>query len=47
MADVIGPNSYLPGQELKVPEGVMCDEHEDRPDSVHCRRQVRYIREQS
>lgn len=31
MADVIGPNSYLPGQELKVPEGMMCDEHEDRP----------------
>jgi hypothetical protein len=31
MADVIGPNSYLPGQELKVPEGMMCDEHSDRP----------------
>ena len=31
MADVIGPNSYLPGQELKVPEGMMCDEHQDRP----------------
>lgn len=31
MADVIGPNSYLPGQELKVPKGMMCDEHADRP----------------
>lgn len=31
MADVIGPNSYLPGQELKVPEDMMCDEHADRP----------------
>ena len=31
MADVIGPNSYLPGQLLKVPEGMMCDDHEDRP----------------
>ena len=31
MADVIGPNSYLPGQELKVPESIMCDEHSDRP----------------
>lgn len=30
MADVIGPNNYLPGQLLKVPEGMMCDEHEDR-----------------
>lgn len=30
MADVIGPNSYLPGQLLKVPEGMMCDDHEDR-----------------
>lgn len=26
MADVIGPNSYLPGQKLKVPEGMLCDE---------------------
>ncbi len=34
MADVIGPNSYLPGQLLKVPEGMMCDEHEDRP-AIH------------
>lgn len=29
MADVIGPNSYLPGKELSVPTGMMCDEHED------------------
>lgn len=31
MADVIGPNSYLPGQKIKVPAGAMCDEHPDRP----------------
>ena len=31
MADVIGPNSYLPGKHLKVPDGMMCDEHQDRP----------------
>lgn len=31
MADVIGPNSYLPGQKIKVPQGAMCDEHPDRP----------------
>lgn len=31
MADVIGPNSYLPGQKIKVPHGAMCDEHPDRP----------------
>jgi len=30
MADVIGPNSYLPGQSLTVPVGMMCDEHQDR-----------------
>lgn len=33
MADVIGPNTYLPGQLLKVPEGMMCDDHENRPAS--------------
>jgi len=27
MADVIGPNSYLPGRRLKPLLGVMCDEH--------------------
>lgn len=27
MADVIGPNRYLPGQSLAVPEGMECDEH--------------------
>lgn len=31
MADVIGRNSYVPGQQLKVPDGTMCDEHADRP----------------
>ena len=31
MAGVIGSNSYLPGQVLKVPEGMMCDQHDDRP----------------
>ena len=31
MADVIGRNSYVPGQQLKVPDGMMCDEHADRP----------------
>lgn len=31
MADVIGPNSYRPGQQLKVPDNMMCDEHNDRP----------------
>ena len=31
MADVIGPNRYLPGQEIQVPEGMTCDEHDDRP----------------
>lgn len=25
MADVIGPNSYLPGQKLKCPTGMTCD----------------------
>lgn len=30
MADVIGPNRYLPGQQLKAVPGVMCDEHPDR-----------------
>lgn len=30
MADVIGPNSYLPGQFIKTPPGTKCDEHEDR-----------------
>lgn len=30
MADVIGPNSYLPGNCLKVPKGAMCDSHPDR-----------------
>lgn len=31
MADVTGPISSLPGSLHKVPEGMMCDEHEDRP----------------
>lgn len=31
MADVIGPNSHLPGQTVPGKEGVMCDEHPDRP----------------
>lgn len=31
MADVIGRNSYKPGQLLQVPAGMNCDEHEDRP----------------
>lgn len=30
MADVIGPNSYRPGQSVFVPEGAKCDEHNDR-----------------
>jgi hypothetical protein len=30
MADVIGPNSYRPGQSVFVPEGATCDEHNDR-----------------
>ena len=30
MADVIGPNNYLPGQLLPVPNGMMCDDHEER-----------------
>ena len=30
MADVIGPNKYFPGQQLKAVPGVMCDEHPDR-----------------
>ncbi len=29
MADVIGPNRYLPGQSLTA-TGMMCDEHPDR-----------------
>jgi hypothetical protein len=31
MADVIGPNSYLPGQVLTVPKDMTCDEHPDKP----------------
>ena len=31
MADVIGPNSYLPGQGITPVQGMMCDEHPDRP----------------
>ena len=31
MADIIGPNSYLPGQVLKVPKGMMCDNHPEKP----------------
>ena len=30
MAGVIGPNSYLPGQQLKVTNGMTCDKHTDR-----------------
>jgi len=32
MADVIGPNSYLPGQLMRrdIPEGTVCDTHPDR-----------------
>lgn len=30
MADVIGPNSYLPGRRLKAPKGATCDDHPDR-----------------
>jgi hypothetical protein len=32
MADVIGPNSYLPGNIMHrdIPEGTMCDTHGDR-----------------
>lgn len=31
MADVIGPNSYLPGYVLLIPQGQTCDEHPERP----------------
>lgn len=31
MADVTGPISTLPGSSHKVPDGTMCDYHEDRP----------------
>lgn len=30
MADVIGPNSYLPGQIIPTKGGVCCDNHPDR-----------------
>lgn len=30
MAEVIGPNSYLPGQTLKPKENMTCETHEDR-----------------
>lgn len=30
MAEVIGPNSYLPGQSLKPKKNMVCDEHADR-----------------
>lgn len=31
MADSVGPCSTLPGAVHKVPEGIMCDDHPDRP----------------
>ena len=31
MADITGPISTLPGSRHNVPEGMMCDEHDDRP----------------
>jgi hypothetical protein len=31
MADVSGPCSTLPGSHHRVPTGVMCDDHSDRP----------------
>ena len=31
MADVIGPNSFLPGQVMSTVAGAMCDDHPDRP----------------
>jgi len=31
MADVIGPNSFLPGQVLSTTATAMCDDHPDRP----------------
>lgn len=31
MADVTGPISTLPGTHHAVPEGMVCDEHPDRP----------------
>lgn len=30
MADVIGPNNYLPGQSITVPDGQVCDNHPER-----------------
>lgn len=31
MADVTGPVSTLPGARMATPEGMMCDNHPDRP----------------
>lgn len=31
MAEVTGPISTLPGARHPVPDGTMCDEHQDRP----------------
>lgn len=31
MSDVTGPISTLPGARHDVPDGMMCDEHPDRP----------------
>lgn len=31
MADVTGPISTMPGSTHEVPEGMMCDDHPDRP----------------
>ena len=31
MADVIGPNRYLPGNILGIPAGAMCDDHPNVP----------------
>lgn len=31
MADVTGPISTLPGSGHRLPEGAMCDQHDDRP----------------